>query len=206
MLGNSFWQNFEVIFEPAIRTIWLRDKKNRLSDLGEQVYFKALVDEDPDAIEDYIEHNPSSRVISEAIEKLIEMHLNASVADKEAITLACDRLIRHRSPKDAAEKLIGFADWLFEQKRYEDDVIAVLLEQAKACSMKSTDALMLGYEAMGRLGRYAMLKKDWTRPAFICCQHCLDSPPIPRLITGWGSITKRIVSGNEPGRDTSRRL
>ncbi len=163
MLGNSFWQNFEVIFEPATRTIWLRDKKNRLSDLGEQRYFQALVDEDPDAIEDYIEHNPSSRVISEAIEKLIEMYLNASVADKEAITRACDRLIRHRSPKDAAEKLIGFADWLFEQQRYEDDVIAVLLEQAKACSMKSTDALMLGYEAMGRLGRYAMLKKDWTQ-------------------------------------------
>ena len=162
VIGNSFWQNFQVIIEPLSQTVWFRDKKAGLSDLKEQVFFKALIDEDIDAVEAYVDAYPASRLAGEATETLLEWRFNEPVLDRESIERAVLRMAGTGAAKEVAEKLIGYADSLFEKEQYDGDVIPLLLEQAKACTLKTTDALLLGYEAEGRMGRYAIFKKDWS--------------------------------------------
>jgi hypothetical protein len=181
MIGNSFWQNFQVVFDPAGKKIWLRDKHQKISDFKEQIYYKALINKDSNAIEAYIDANPSSRLAEEAIETLIEQRLDDSALNKDAIGRAGERLVRALPPKDAAEKLIGYADQLFEQQRYEADVIPLLLEHARLCCLKNADASIMGYEAQGRLGRYAILKKDWSQARLHLLSALFGQPTNPKF-------------------------
>jgi len=47
-VGNSFWQNFQMLIDPEEQAIWLLEKPDRLSDLHEGQYFEAVVEEDID--------------------------------------------------------------------------------------------------------------------------------------------------------------
>jgi hypothetical protein len=181
VIGNSFWQNFQIIVEPTAQTIWLREKPLRISDLTEQELFKALIEEDANAIETYLNAHPASRLAEEAIETLLEQRLAEPVLDKKSIEQAGDRLVQLLSPNAAAEKLIGYADLLFEKQQYDAGVIPYLLKQAKACTMKTTDALLLGYEAEGRLGRYAVLQKDWTQARLHLLSALFGQPNNPQF-------------------------
>lgn len=211
VIGNSFWQNFRIIAEPASQTIWFREK-SKISDLKEQVYFKALIDEDTDAIEAYLNKYPSSRLACEAAETLLGRRLNESPLDKKAIERACQCLIKTETAKDAAEKLIAFADGLFDKQQYEADIIPLLLEKAKTCSLKTTDALLADYEIEGRLGKYAVLKKDWTHARLHLLSALFGQPNNPlfnywmgryyeangQLTRAWSRYLKACLSENPP--------
>jgi hypothetical protein len=211
LIGNSFWQNFQVVFDPSAKKIWLRSKGKKLSDLNEQIYFKAIIDENTAAIESYLDAYPSSRLTEEAIETLLEKRLADSTASVEDVNRIVQRMVKSLPAKDTAEKLIGYAESLFS-KQEDTGVIPLLLEQAKNCCMKNPDAAMLGYEAHGQLGRYMIMKKNWPQARLHLLSALFGQPANPmfnywmgqyyeannQLPRAWSRYLKACITDNAP--------
>jgi hypothetical protein len=212
LIGNSFWQNFQVIIDASEKKIWLRPKTKKISDLKEQEFFKAYIDEDIEAMEKYVDSNPSSRIIEEASEYLLQLKLADPTSTKEDIKPAMDRVVKSMTEKDAAEKLIGYADQLFEKPQNDNEIIPLLLEEAKSCAMKNSDATPFSFEAQGRLGRYMVMKKDWTKARLHLLSALFGNPINPsfnywmgqyyegtgQLTRAWSRYLKACIAENAP--------
>ncbi|HAL45213.1 MAG: hypothetical protein A2Y12_04530 [Planctomycetes bacterium GWF2_42_9] len=212
LIGNSFWQNFQVIIDAAEKKIWLRPKGRKISDLKERDFFKAFIDEDIDAMEKYVDSNPSSRLIEEASEYLLQLKLADPTSTKEDIKPAVDRVVKSMPESYASEKLIAYADQLFGSQQYDNDIIPLLLEEAKTCAMKNSDATPFSYEAQGRLGRYMILKKDWPKARLHLLSALFGQPNNPlfnywmgqyyegtgQLTRAWSRYLKACIAENAP--------
>jgi hypothetical protein len=211
LIANSFWQNFQIVFDPEAKKIRLRSKGKKLSDLNEQIYFKALIDEDAEAIESYLDAYPASRLAEEAIETLLRQRLADSSATADDVNRVVGRMVKMLQAKIAAEKLLGYAESLFS-KQDDKGIVPLLLEQAKNCCMKSPDAAMLGFEAQGQLGRYMLAKQNWPQARLHLLSALFGQPANPKfnywmgqyyqangqLSRAWSRYLKACIADNAP--------
>ncbi|MBN2843430.1 MAG: hypothetical protein JXM68_10090, partial [Sedimentisphaerales bacterium] len=75
VVGNGFWQNFTVIFDPDKGYIYLKEKAGVVPDLSEREYFAAVVDQDHERVMAYLDNSPGARLADEAASFLLQHSL-----------------------------------------------------------------------------------------------------------------------------------
>ena len=156
MVGNSVWQNFVMQIDPINKSIWLSRKDDLWSDLNEQDYYMALVDQDMEAIERYIQQYPQSRLAHEAATTILTHRIQDASLTSEQIEVTLDYLCQVVSAKRAAQDLLTLSDSLPENSPH----MGLLLDRANICAQQTNDAALIGRDIQVRRGRNALERGD----------------------------------------------
>jgi hypothetical protein len=123
MLGTGLLSHFQVTIDPANRRMAFEPVREPVFPTQEREYFKARVEEDAGAIEQFVEKHPASRLAGEAAIELLTLRLDAYPPDEQAIR----RAVRHRANAARAERraetMVELADALLNGER--DDRLAL---------------------------------------------------------------------------------
>ncbi|MBN1513571.1 MAG: hypothetical protein JXB13_16265, partial [Phycisphaerae bacterium] len=123
MLGTGLLSHFRVTIDLANRRMAFEPVREPAFPTEEREYFKARVEQDAGALEQFIEKHTTSRLVGEAAIELLALRLDEYPPDEQAIR----RAVRHRAnaapPERRAQTMVELADMLLNGER--DDRLAL---------------------------------------------------------------------------------
>ncbi len=170
VVGNGFWQNFTVIFDPGRSYIYLKSKAGVIPDLSEQEYFSAVVDQDHERVMAYLDKTPRARLADEAASFLLQHSLANKVFDRQKIEKICNSFIDNNKPEQAAEKIIFNLEQLSDHENFVE-IARVVYETMLHKIYNSRDLIIQRYRLESRLGAL-LLDSGYAREAY---EHLLSA-------------------------------
>ena len=215
VIANSFWQNFKVYIDIKNENLYIEDKGRVISDLSEQYYFNACIDEDFEGVLDYINNFPDSRVRTESCWKLLE--LATENKDSGRMTTALECIVTSGSFDTLSGSLLSLAKSNIGNGEIE--TAKVLLEFVRKGEVKDDNNPFMIAEVNTMAGEIALLENDlvsarrfllsslFVRPKDANCNYLMGEyyRKSGMLMRAWSRYIKAALV-DEPSQEALREL
>ncbi|AQQ71079.1 hypothetical protein SMSP2_01443 [Limihaloglobus sulfuriphilus] len=193
ILGNVFFESFAFSVDPVNDIIHFRQKIKTARSFPEQAFFDAVRDEDPDAIEEFI--NDSGRdnfYYQEAAASLAQMRLSQEPFDKSAWLRAVEHTVKAAQIERKSQVLINHCQSLRNSgKDPELVLVRQLLEQAKEWADDDINS-RAPFEIQAQLGLAALELGEITQARRHMLSAVFGLPKEPRFNLWMGMVYEKM--------------
>jgi len=212
VLGVNLLRHLRVTIDQAHRRMLFEQTREPRFPVEERAYYQARTDGDAEAIEAFVKANATSRLATEAAEKLLAFRLEDASAEREVVVRAVRTRVALTPENRRAASMVALADALIAGKRTDKHELATEVLKIGQESASADLNGVAAHQILARTGQIALQRNDLkeARRALLSAAFGLPRDPLVNLWLGelyertgnatraWSRFVQVAISDNAP--------